>query len=195
MRLVVRLYRKFASWFVYQKIKRYVITADNVIFSHHFSCKCDNFKSIKVGNNSTIDGFWVTQGNGNIQVGMYCSFRRGTYVGAVSSIIIGDNVYGAENVFIIDNNNHPISPKARKEMTESPPNSPLWKWKNKEVVSAKVIIGNNVWLGRNCMILKGVTIGDGSIVAAGAVVTRSVPEFTIVAGNPAKPVKSIVNDL
>ena len=53
-----------------------------------------------------------------------------------------------------------------------------------------VVIGNHVWLGENSIILKGVTIGDGSIVAAGSVVTKDVPERAIVAGNPAKVIRN-----
>lgn len=58
-----------------------------------------------------------------------------------------------------------------------------------------VIIGNNVWIGSNATILPGVTIEDNSVVAAGAVVTKDVPENTVVAGVPAKAVKKINNDL
>lgn len=50
-------------------------------------------------------------------------------------------------------------------------------------------IGNNVWIGRNAIILQGIEIGDGSIVAAGSVVTKSVPPFSIVGGNPARIIK------
>ena len=53
-----------------------------------------------------------------------------------------------------------------------------------------VTIGNDVWIGRRAMIMPGVTIGDGCIIAAGAVVTRSTPPYTIIAGVPAKVVKS-----
>ena len=53
----------------------------------------------------------------------------------------------------------------------------------------QVIIGNNVWVGANCTILKGVSIGNGAIIAAGAVVTGDVPEYTIVAGVPARVIK------
>src|ERR1700712_2554935 len=52
------------------------------------------------------------------------------------------------------------------------------------------IIGNDVWLGRSATVLPGVTIGDGAIVAAHSVVTRDVPPYTIVAGNPARPVRA-----
>ena len=50
---------------------------------------------------------------------------------------------------------------------------------------------DNVWLGRDCRIMKGVTVGKGSIVALGAIVTKDVPPYTVVAGNPAKVVKQL----
>jgi acetyltransferase-like isoleucine patch superfamily enzyme len=52
-----------------------------------------------------------------------------------------------------------------------------------------VVIGNDVWLGRECMVMSGVTIGDGAVVGARAVVTRDVPPYGIVAGNPATLVR------
>lgn len=58
-----------------------------------------------------------------------------------------------------------------------------------------VIIGENVWIGSNATILPGVTVGDNSVVAAGAVVTKDVPQNTVVAGVPAKVVKEINNHL
>lgn len=58
----------------------------------------------------------------------------------------------------------------------------------------KIVVGNNVYLGNSCMILPGVTIGDNVIVGSGAIVTKSIPKNSIVAGNPAKIIGSI-NDL
>lgn len=52
-----------------------------------------------------------------------------------------------------------------------------------------VLIGNHVWIGQRAMILKGVTIGDGAIVAAGSIVTKDIPANTLVAGIPAKIIK------
>lgn len=52
-----------------------------------------------------------------------------------------------------------------------------------------IVIGDDVWIGARALILRGVTVGDGAIVGAGAVVTKDVPSFAIVAGNPAKIIK------
>jgi NDP-sugar pyrophosphorylase family protein len=61
----------------------------------------------------------------------------------------------------------------------------------RNAVPAPIRIGNNVWIGDHALVLKGVTIGDNSIVGAGAVVTRDVPANVVVAGNPARIVKEL----
>jgi maltose O-acetyltransferase len=60
---------------------------------------------------------------------------------------------------------------------------------------APVKIGNDVWIAPKCIILKGVSIGDAAVIAAGSVVTKDVPPRTIVAGNPAKIVREIASEL
>ncbi len=152
-------------------------------------------KPIQIGNNTSLAGEFYLEGKGQISVGNYCSFRERTFIGALYSVEIGNHVFGAADVYICDNNNHPISPKARLEMTLQPPGTSSWKWEHKNVEGAPIRIEDCVWLGRYCMILKGVTIGRGSIVAAGAVVTKSIPPFSIAAGNPARVVKTLENDL
>jgi acetyltransferase-like isoleucine patch superfamily enzyme len=150
---------------------------------------------IAIGSHVWLDAGVTIFGQGRLTIGSYCSFRSGTFIGVNRSIEIGDHVYGAEQVYLCDNNNHPSSPRARREMTKSPPNTPPWKWTRDDVVSAPIVIEDCVWLGRYAMILKGVRIGRGSIVAAGAVVTKSAPPFSVIAGNPARVVKTLENDL
>ena len=65
-------------------------------------------------------------------------------------------------------------------------NTPIYK---QGILKAKVIINEYVWIGSNATILKGVNIGRGAIIAAGAVVNKDVPEYTIVGGVPAKTIK------
>nr|WP_285849381.1 DapH/DapD/GlmU-related protein [Niallia taxi] len=67
------------------------------------------------------------------------------------------------------------------------------KGRNKSGYGIPITVGNDVWIGGSCVILAGITIGDNSIVAAGSVVTKDVPANTVVAGNPAKVIKSIDN--
>jgi acetyltransferase-like isoleucine patch superfamily enzyme len=147
-----------------------------------------------LGNQVTLEARIIIGRNGQLRIGSYCSFRTGTLISCKESVCIGDHVFGAENIFISDNDNHPISPFLRRQMTLTHPGSPAWKLTD-EVVSRPLVIEDGVWLGKSAIVLKGVTIGRWSIVAAGAVVTKSVPPFSIVAGNPARVVKTIINDL
>ena len=86
----------------------------------------------------------------------------------------------ASGVRISDNDGHPIDPGARERHEPITPDE-----------TAPVVIGENVWIGARAIILKGVTIGDNAIVGAASVVTKPVPANSVVAGNPAKFVKSL----
>lgn len=104
----------------------------------------------------------------NVFINFNCSFLdRGT-------IKIGDNVLIGPNCNIFTTN-HPIAPKNRKS-----------------TISKAITIKNDVWIGGNVTILPGITINANSIVGAGSVVTKDVPENVIVAGNPAKVIKNII---
>ena len=108
----------------------------------------------------------LTIGSGyiNNQVNLHC----------FKSIIIGNDVAIADNVTIRDSDNHIITSKTNFVMTKP------------------IHIGNHVWIGMNATILKGVTIGDGAIIAAGAVVTKDIPANCLAAGVPASVIKTDV---
>ena len=82
---------------------------------------------------------------------------------------IGDDVTISENVVIRDSDNHEII-------------------RNGFTMDAPIVIGNHVWIGINATILKGVHIGSGSVIAAGSVVTKDVPDYALMAGVPAKQI-------
>ncbi len=92
-----------------------------------------------------------------------------------ATVTIGDGVLLAPNV-LITTVNHSMTAEGRRAHL---------------CTAAPIVIGNDVWIGGNAVILPGVTLGDNVIVAAGAVVTRDVPDDTLVAGVPAKPVKRL----
>lgn len=91
---------------------------------------------------------------------------------AATRITIGDNAAVGANCVITDTDFHPLHPRAR-----------LLEPQNGQ--SAPVVIGNNVFIGMNSIVLKGVTIGENSVLGAGSVVSRSIPSDSIAAGNPA----------
>jgi maltose O-acetyltransferase len=150
-------------------------------------------ENIRIGANVTIHGHLETQGRGRIEIGDYTNIRYETYIGAVESIIIGRYVIMSHDIFIYDNNNHPLSPRLRQDLSQSRFEASLNAWTN--AASAPIVIEDNVWIGFGAVILKGVRIGRGSIIGAQAVVTKDIPPFCVAAGNPAKPVKGIPNDL
>ena len=104
----------------------------------------------------------------NIHIGKHVFINMGCKFQDQGGIFIGDGALIGHNV-VLATLNHAMSPRDRGTMIPAP-----------------IHIGKNVWIGSNSTILPGVTIGDGAIVAAGAVVTRDVPENTIVGGVPAR---------
>lgn len=114
-----------------------------------------------------------------ISIGDYTSMSGGTICAAMRVQIGKDCLIGA-NVTIADTDFHPVDSMVKRyeASPDSLPNSP-------------VFIEDNVFIGTGAIILKGVTIGRNSVVGAGSVVTKSVPPNTIVAGNPAIPIRSV----
>ena len=150
----------------------------------------NNKCKIKIGDNCLIRCVMKVDGEGSIVVGDNTYIGGQTVVGAVERIEIGNNVIISTEVHIYDNNNHPTSPMKREKMSRSGDYfGRLWQWAESEHRPIK--IGDNVWIGERATILKGVTIGKGSIVACGAVVTHDVPPYSVFGGNPAKIVKNL----
>lgn len=106
----------------------------------------------------------------NVFINFDCTFL------ALGGIIIEDDVLIGPKVNLITEN-HPLNPKERKGLIAKP-----------------ILIKKNAWIGANATILPGVTIGENAVIAAGAVVSKDVPDNTIVGGIPAKSIKEINND-
>jgi acetyltransferase-like isoleucine patch superfamily enzyme len=121
---------------------------------------------------------------GRCTVGNF-TLMNGALVMAEECIQIGSHCLISWNVGIADSDFHPLEPAQR--VIDAHALAPFFKDRppRPELRTVPVIISDNVWIGMNAVILKGVTIGENSVVAAGAVVTKSVPPNVVVAGNPA----------
>lgn len=109
-----------------------------------------------------------------IAVGNNCGFS-GTVIGAATSVTIGHDVMVGVNSFITDFDWHSLYPETR----------------NITFAKAPVNIGSHVWIAANCIILKGVTIGDNAVIGANSVVLSDIPANALAAGNPCKVIKQI----
>lgn len=109
----------------------------------------------------------------NITVGKNVFINACCHFQDQGGITLGDNCLVGHNV-VFATLNHGFAPEERQSMLPAP-----------------IVVGRNVWIGSNSTILQGVTIGDNSIIAAGSVVTKDVPANAIVAGVPARFIRSI----
>lgn len=151
-------------------------------------------RSIELGNHvSAYAGCSFSLGpNGRVKIGDF-TLLNGAILMSEESIEIGAYCLISWNVGIADSDFHPLDAAARRvdAMALAPylpdrPPRPIIKTK-------PVVIEDDVWIGMGAIILKGVRIGRGSVVAAGALVTKNVPPNTVVAGNPAVVVKHLEN--
>lgn len=142
---------------------------------------------IYLSDTSRLHGSISVCDSGRVSIGEYSQVGPNSIIRCVESVSIGDYTMISTNVVIADNNSHPINPADRLIIQKTPAGSEVRSMRYSD--HAAVSIGNQCWIGENSRICKGVTIGDGSIVAANAVVTKDVPCNVIVAGNPAKIVK------
>jgi acetyltransferase-like isoleucine patch superfamily enzyme len=126
--------------------------------------------------------------NGQCSIGDF-TLLNGALVMAEENIDIGSHCLISWNVGVADSDFHPLEPAQR--LIDAQALAPYLKNRppRPKLKTAPVKIADNVWIGMNAIILKGVTIGENSVVAAGSVVTKSVPPNTVVAGNPALVVK------
>ena len=135
---------------------------------------------VRVGNRNTwVVGLKVYE-DPVLKIGNHTTLGHMNMISVAQKVVIGDHCLFAGEVKIFDNNSHPLDPQKRRERVIM----------DKTDV-APVIIEDDVWVGTNALILKGVIIGRGAVVAAGSVVTKNVLPYTLVGGNPARMIKVI----
>lgn len=168
-------------WFNYLFKSLYIKISENSVFVDYMSfCNSVKFgENISIGrysilNNCSIGSYTYTSNNctiNNASIGRFCSLGSGVKIG------LGKH---PTRDFV---STHPLFYSTRKQLKILFVNQSIFE------ETQKVIIGNDVWIGANAVILDGVRIGDGAIVSAGAIVNKDVPDYSIFGGVPAKFIK------
>ena len=148
-----------------------VISGSNIRIGHSFTAIGEPQHRVEIG--VWGRGF----GEGKVTIGDACLMSPGARISASDEVILGDGVMMANGSYITDSDWHGLYDRIDRDERITP-----------------VVIGDNVWIGDHAKVLKGVTIGENSVVAAGAIVTRDVPANVVVAGNPARIVKELDPD-
>lgn len=147
-------------------------------------------KRIQIGDRSHIKGELITLGHGGeISIGNDTYIGPNTHIWSGKKVTIGDRVLIGPDCYIFDNDIHPIDPEIRhKQFLEIvSTGQPEWITLNDK----EIVIEDDVWIGANVIILKGVKIGGGGVVGAGSVVTHDIPANSIAHGNPAEVTRVI----
>jgi acetyltransferase-like isoleucine patch superfamily enzyme len=146
---------------------------------------------IEIGANSIVRGeLFVFPHGGRIRIGEWSFIGPQSHVWSAASVTIGDRVLISHQVNIHDTNGHSLNASLRHQQffdiaTSGHPTNPI------DIVAEPVMIGNDVWIGFGSSILKGVTIGEGAVVAARSLVMDNVEPWTVVAGFPARLVRTL----
>ena len=152
-----------------------------------------------VGENALLNGTYIFENEyGKISIGNNTYIAGGLFI-SIHEIEIGNDVMISWGCTFADHNSHPVNWEERKEdiinRNSGINDGSMDKYKDwSKVISKKILVKDKAWIGFNAIILKGVTIGEGAIVAAGSVVSKDVPDFTMVGGNPAKFIKSCLKE-
>ena len=156
------------------------------------SIKVINKGSITIGDNFMfVSGESISPISSNLQGSIYVEdggvVSIGNNVGMTSTrmwiakgLTIGDNVKVGANVLLMDTDTHQLNYLERRQGVG-------------QIKSAPITIEDDVWIGAQCIILKGVTIGARSVIGAGSVVTKDIPSDCIAAGNPCKVIRSLAS--
>lgn len=191
--------RSIKNYFRKKNVDKYA-TVDRTVVDRGIYIRLDNPKDrkyLEIGPSCIVSGRFVFESDeGSVKIGQHTYIGGGTFI-CRSSIEIGDNVTIAWGSTFYDHDSHSLDfMKRRKDIDDELDDIRHRRnfitnkdWSN--VNSKAIKICDDAWVGMNVIILKGVTVGEGAIVGAGSVVTKDVPAWTVVAGNPAKVVKTL----
>lgn len=193
-----KIFRRLGMWQMYfgmLKLETEMSIGAGNIFVRSFGIR-KSFSgtggSINLGNGNYLKCELVLEGPcAKIAIGDKCFINGGTQIICRVGITFGNYVTVASGVTIYDHDSHSKSHLERRmdidqQLVDEPSGNFISNKSWQNVNAKSVTVEDDVWIGMNCILLKGVTIGKGSIIGAGSVVTKSVPPFSVVAGNPAR---------
>ena len=139
--------------------------------------------SLTTGIGCRLEAFTLNNSNHKrIVFGHDVQINDYVHISSIEKVEIGDGVLMASHVYISDNSHGIYSGSSRDS-------SPLVPPKEREYIANPVKIGKNVWIGEGVIIMPGVTIGDGCIIGAHSIVNKSIEDYSIAVGSPAKIIK------
>jgi len=198
--LIKNIWSRYKVYSLRVKYKKASI-GDNIFLPRRFrivnsSGRSDHIMSF--GNNSFLNCsiFFEKASISSVIIGNNGYLGSGVSIYCTEKIELGNNVTVAWDVVFYGHNSHPLDFMERRQIvsdfvknyTSNSPDRDI-DWAN--VKSGSILIGNDVWIGFGCIILKDTIIGDRSIVSAGSVVRGTFPSDVIIAGNPAKVVGQV----
>lgn len=191
MPTIIGALRRFADAYLDRHLRRLCTAHDSVRFlrSADIDNSHTNALAVEIGDHSVVGGrLLVFPDGGRIRVGRHCFIGPETRIWSGDAIEIGDRVLISHGANIHDSIAHSLFAHERHQHFIERIQKGNGALGN--VRKAPVIIEDDAWIGFNAIVMKGVRIGRGAIVAAGAIVTKDVPPFTIVAGPSARAIGS-----
>lgn len=195
-----KIYNRYKLNKLLKRYKNFYKIDSSTILNHGFSIRLDNSCPrlyLTINKDCIIGGQFIFESEtGSIFIDEHSYIGSSTFI-CRSKIEIGKNVTIAWGSTFYDHDSHSLDYIERRkdiddELKDIRAGNHFIQSKNWNVVNSKPIkICDDAWIGMNCIILKGVTIGEGAIVGAGSVVTKDVPAWTVVGGNPAKVIKTL----
>jgi acetyltransferase-like isoleucine patch superfamily enzyme len=201
MKIIVNLVNRIRYKGSFGKIPKssYVIGSGTIMQPYgiriSFSTTKEERKYVIVGEKCLINALFIFETEkGKVNIGNNVHIGNATFISR-SNIEIGNDVMMAWDITLYDHNSHSLDWAEREKDINNCYNSFIERTSNiinkdwRDVASKAIIIKDKVWIGFGVTILKGVTIGEGAIVGAKSVVTKDVPAWSVVGGNPAIVIK------
>lgn len=155
--------------------------------------KRNESSKIDIGDECLINGILVTETvNSRISIGNNVFIGGSTTIHCVASVVVEDHVLISHDCLLMDSDNHSINHRERKNDLSDWRSGGNHDWSR--TISKPIHIGSSAWIEARAIVLKGVQVGEKAVMGAGSVVTKNVPRWSIVAGNPTKSIRTIPKD-